>query len=204
MREVVVVHGLWYRSWSTALLARRLRTAGHRAHPFSYPTLSRDPEDSAGALEAHCRRLGTETVHFVGHSLGGLLILAMLRRGGVHAGRVVFLGTPLNGSVVARRLRRTRTGSSLLGQAGELLATGVAGPPEAVDCGMVAGTAGRGLGRLTGPFEGPADGTVAVAETRAEWLADRCELAVGHTGLLFSAEVARQAACFIENGRFNH
>ena len=61
-----------------------------------------------------------------------------------------------------------------------------------------------GLGRVTGSFEGPNDGTVAVAETVSEQLSDRLELAVSHTGLLFSGEVARQSAIFLAQGRFEH
>ena len=122
----------------------------------------------------------------------------------IRPGRVVCLGTPLNGSLVAQRLRKTGAGRRVLGQAGELLATGLQAFPEGAECGMIAGTLGRGLGRLTGPFDGPGDGTVALDETRSDALADRLELAVGHTGLLFSAEVARQAAFFIESGRFDH
>lgn len=204
MAEVVLVHGLFYRSWSMRPLARRFRTAGHRVHAFSYPTLSRNPEINAQALGKFCRENIPETAHFVGHSLGGLVILAMLRQEHrIRPGRVVFLGTSLNGSLVARRLRKFKAGSGLMGRAGGLLTRGLLPTPGAAEYGMIAGTAGRGLGRLTGPFAGPGDGTVSIAETRSEALSDRCDLPVGHTGLLFSAEAARQAAYFIETGRFD-
>lgn len=205
MADVVLVHGLWFGSWAMARLAGRVRARGHRAHAFSYPTLTQDPDRNAAELAALCRELGPGPAHFVGHSLGGLVILSMLQHApDIRAGRVVFLGTPLNGSMVARRLKSAPPGGRLVGRAGELLSEGLSPRPGDAEFGMIAGTSGRGLGRLTGALDGPGDGTVTVAETRSEALSDHCELPVGHTGLLFSAEAARQAIFFIENGRFDH
>ena len=51
-------------------------------------------------------------------------------------------------------------------------------------------------------FDGPSDGTVAVAETRLPGLADHCLVAASHTGLVFSRPAAGQAAAFLRHGRF--
>jgi hypothetical protein len=69
---------------------------------------------------------------------------------------------------------------------------------------MIAGSRGVGLGLLLGGPGGPGDGTVAVAETRAEGLADHLVLPVTHTGMLFSRAVVRQAGEFLQAGRFDH
>jgi hypothetical protein len=67
---------------------------------------------------------------------------------------------------------------------------------------MIAGTRPFGLGRLLGQSAEDTDGTVALAETEAPCVSSRIVLPVSHTGLLYSAEVARQVCTFLESGRF--
>lgn len=203
MAEVVLVHGLWYRCWSMALLKKRLAAHGFQVRCFSYPTLAQRPERSVRALAAFCRGSASETMHLVGHSLGGLLILAMLGQGAYQpTGRLLLLGTPLAGSRVARRMAGWPGGKLLLGHSRDLLAGGVSGLGGAWNCGMIAGTRGIGLGRLSGVRLGPGDGTVSLAETRHRMVSERLELPVSHTGLLVSRAVAEQAAHFLANGHF--
>jgi pimeloyl-ACP methyl ester carboxylesterase len=203
--DVILLHGLWHRGWSVWRLAARLRRMGHKVHTFSYPTLGHDPEQNVRALEDFCRQRADAGFCMVGHSLGGLVILSMLAaEQAPKPARVVMLGTPLNGSLVARRLVRTAAGRRMLGRSAGILTEGVAAVPAGIACGMISGTQARGLGRLTGPLDGPNDGTVCVSETSSERLADQVELEVTHTGMLLSAEVARQASCFLQNGVFQH
>lgn len=203
MDEVVLVHGLWYRCWSLALLKKRLAAHGFQGRCFSYPTLAQWPDTSARTLAGFCRKSGSNTVHLVGHSLGGLLILAMLGQGAYQpTGRLLLLGTPLAGSRVARRMASWPGGKLLLGHSGGLLADGASAAGGAWTCGMIAGTRGIGLGRLSGVHLGPGDGTVALAETRHQMVSERLELPVSHTGLLASRAVAEQAAHFLASGRF--
>lgn len=202
MVEVVLVHGLWYRRWSMWLLQQRLERTGFAVRCFSYPTVAQSPERSAQALAAFCAESDCDTQHLLGHSLGGLVILAMLGQGGCRRpGRVLLLGTPLAGSAVARRLGDLPLGGWLLGHSRSLLSEG-APATENVRCGMIAGTRGVGLGKLSGARLGPSDGTVALAETRHPCVAERVELPVSHTGLLLSKTVARQAAHYLAMGRF--
>ena len=56
---------------------------------------------------------------------------------------------------------------------------------------------------LVGGHDGPGDGTVSIHETRIDGLTDHTVLAVTHSSMLYSAGVADQAACFLENGSFN-
>jgi pimeloyl-ACP methyl ester carboxylesterase len=201
--EVILVHGLWYRAWSMRVLARRLAKAGLKVRCFSYPTRTLDPGDNAGALARFAQATDAPSVHFVGHSLGGLLVLSMLRRApGLPPGRVALLGTPLQGSVVARRSRSLPGGAFLLGRAAQLLEGGLAWLPPDRPTGMIAGVRPVGLGCVVGGLEPPHDGTVAVAETRVEGLADHLCLPVTHTGMLVAPGVAAQAARFLGGGGF--
>lgn len=201
--RVVLVHGLFYGRWSLRVLAGRLRRAGFSVDLFAYRPTRDGLDGAAAALAAFCDEVAAPEIHFVGHSLGGLVILRALerepRRG---PGRAVLLGSPLQGSRVARRLCQYAAGRALLGAAGPALVEGHCCLPPEFEVGMLAGTVGFGLGRLTGALDGPSDGTVGLREADASGLAARLVLPVTHTGMLFSAPVARQVVQFLRGGRF--
>jgi len=200
---VILVHGLWFGSWAMARLARKLQAADYNVLRFNY-------RSTKAGLDAHARQLdkfvqahAAGQTHFVGHSLGGLLILRMLSGAeDVPPGRVVLLGSPLHGSAVARKSTRVPGGSKLLGQARGDLFSGYAHLPGGREIAMIAGSRALGLGRLVGGTEGPGDGTVAVEETRVPGLAAHRTLPVSHTSMLFSAQVARMTVNFLQSGHF--
>ncbi len=153
----------------------------------------------------------TTEIHLVGHSLGGLVILEMLRQApdaDQRAHRVVLLGTPCVDSHCARRLAGVAGMPVLLGRSIiEWLArapgTKVALPP-AVEVGVLAGTRSVGLGRVVPGLPRPNDGVVAVAETRLPGAADFIALPVAHSEMLASRRCTAQIAAFLEAGRFLH
>ena len=206
------VHGLWQRGAESVWLRRRLaQDLGADARTFSYPSVAADATTNSHALAQHLCAIRADTLHLIGHSLGGLVILKLFDEATrTHApwppGRIVLLGPPLRGSRTAQNLARIPFGKKImgLGVSEELLA-----PRERIwrglrDLGVVAGDLGVGLGRLAGPLRGPNDGTVLVEETELCGATDRVVLRVSHTGMLFSAAVARQAGAFLRTGRFAH
>ena len=199
--RVLLVHGIWNaKSW-LAPLARRLRDAGFEVEVFGYPSILGGPEPAIAALIERLK--ASPPVHVVGHSLGGLIGLEALRRApGLPVRRMVCLGSPLCGSGAARRLGGHAWTAPVLGRSGALLQAGCLPWDGSVPVAMVAGNVARGIGRLITRFEGASDGTVGLEETRLPGLAAHCVVPASHTGLVFSAEAARQAACFLRNGRF--
>jgi pimeloyl-ACP methyl ester carboxylesterase len=205
-REVVVlVHGLWYRGLGMLPLARRLRRLGFEPRRPSWPTLRGDFLDSADKLADFAAHQRARRLHFVGHSLGGVLVLKALERHGERLpdGRVVLLGSPVRGSGVARRMARTPGLRALLGGSAPALTGGFAHAPPDREVGVIAGTAGVGAGRVLGGLPHPHDGTVAAVETELPDCGGRIELPVTHTGLVLSAEVARSVAAFLRDGNFD-
>ena len=201
---VVLLHGLWCNHWVLHYLRRRLRQCGFRVVLFEYPTVRRSPRENAASLAAHIREWQLPRVHVVGHSLGGIVLLHLFEDcTDLPPGRTVLLGSPLQGSRMARRLTGSAAGRWLLGRSidGGLLG----GPPchPRREIGMIAGTLPVGLGVLVGGVGAPGDGAVALAETREPWLADHIAVRTSHTGLLFSPEVARQTCEFLRRGRFS-
>lgn len=203
--EIVLVHGLWFGSWALSLLARRLAKTGVPVRRFSYRTTRGDLEEHATRLHRFAAASGVATQHFVGHSLGGLVILRMLADSPDRPpGRVVLLGSPLKGSRVARKARRIPGFGALTGTIRNTLAQGFDSPPAGRETGMIAGSRPVGLGLFTGGVGAPGDGTVAVEETRADWLTEHRVLPVTHTGLVTSPAVAENVIRFLETGRFEH
>jgi pimeloyl-ACP methyl ester carboxylesterase len=203
--EIILVPGLWYGPRSMSFIGARLRHTGYNIRFFSYRSTRATAEDCAGSLAELVR--GTPSgapPHLVGHSLGGLLILRLLAMSPMPLiGRVVLLGTPLQGSEAARKTLQLPGGAALLGVAASALCTGSQGFRGACEVGMIAGSRAFGLGRIAGLMGKVSDGTVALEETQSECLNAHITLPVSHTGMLFSSLVAREIRCFVEQGRFS-
>jgi len=201
---VILVHGVWMTGLELRLLARRLRRCGYRPRLFRYPSLRRTLAENAASLVERVGQQGDVTVHLVGHSLGGLVILQALQDyPDLIRGRIVLLGSPVNGSVIAQRLYRYRISRCLIGRSGDGALLG--GGPRwhgSQALGMIAGTRPVGIGRLLGGFDEPSDGTVALSETRLAGAHVATTFPCTHFGLLFSRPVARAVCGFLHAGRF--
>jgi len=182
---------------------------------FSYPSVRATVAQNAAALRRYLASISADRLHLVAHSLGGLVTLRMFEDiatepgDGVPAlppGRIVFMGSPVQGSKAARRLWRLPLGlgRTLLGRtAGEVLVL----PRErrwsgVRDLGVITGDLAFGAGRLLGSMGEPNDGTVLVRETELPGATAQLRLRVSHSGMPFSAAVARQVAVFLREGRF--
>ena len=188
-----------------ALLRWHLRRCGFRTVQFHYPSIRESVRDNAARLQRFVQRLPGEELHFVGHSLGGLVVRRLYHDfPRQRPGRVVTLGTPHTGSLAAHRLVRTRIGRWLLGRAGDDgLLGGLPSWEAPCELGVIAGNLPLGGGWVVGGLPRPHDGTVSVESTRLPGMTDHLVLHVSHMGLLVSPDVARHTCCFLRRGRFN-
>lgn len=188
------------------VLKHRIESSGpFRAVAFSYPSITGTMSDHVRGLLEFAQAQKSDELHFVGHSLGGLVILRALElTDDLPPGRAVLLGSPVQGCRAAQGVVRLPFGKAILGAAVN---------EEVVQCtarewkghreiGVIAGSMGLGLGRLFAHLETDHDGTVLVEETRLPGAKDHIVLEASHTGMLFSAEVAEQAAYFLSHGVF--
>jgi pimeloyl-ACP methyl ester carboxylesterase len=202
--KVLLVHGIWMTGIEMSRLRWALSASGFDVETFSYHSLRRSPEENAEQLQQFIKRRQYECVHLVAHSLGGIVLLNLFERyPDQPPGRVVLLGSPVQGSLVARRLFAHPLTRLLIGKAGECgLIEGAPSWQGQRELGVIVGTSGMGIGRLVGGLSGESDGTVMVSETRIPAAAGSRSYPVGHMGLLFSARVASDVAGFLKTGYF--
>jgi pimeloyl-ACP methyl ester carboxylesterase len=206
---VVYVHGLWLTGLEGSLLRRRLaRDLAAETRAFSYRSVRSTVSANAQALAEFLLQMRADTLHLVGHSLGGLVILKLFENGdgvGLPPGRIVLLGSPLHGSSTAHKVARLPLGRTILGRGvnEELLGNVSRCWSGQRELGVIAGNLSIGLGRLVGTHGAPSDGTILVDETRLEGMSQHLVLRTSHTGLPFSAEVARQTGAFLRFGSFS-
>jgi hypothetical protein len=176
------------------------------------PGVSSTPGASGACGARSSASASGRRVHFVGHSLGGVVAARMLgwdgygreRLRGV-VGRLVCLGSPLvacHGAdvLLAHRWTRLLAGRTLA----DLVAEGGLGRwPGPTEIGILAGDISLGFGQLLGGLPRPHDGTVSVAETRLPGATAHRVLHATHTSLLWLPEVADETVRFLRTGRFS-
>lgn len=206
MREaVILVHGVWSNGADMWRLRRRLSQAGYECYHFNYHVWSQPPAELAARLRLQLETLNVPITHFVGHSYGGIILMHLFdQTPAISNGRIVLLGSPVNGSKVGRRLMRTPLTRWVLGKSPQ---RGLAGDVPAwrgwQDIGIIAGTFPLGVGLVAGCPEAPHDGTVAVSEAQLRGATDFITLPVSHTGMLLSSRVAHEVCVFLRTGRFD-
>jgi pimeloyl-ACP methyl ester carboxylesterase len=186
------------------LFRHRLAARGFAVRQFHYRSMTALPDDVLAELAATVREL-PPPVHLVGHSLGGLLLLRFAALAPVPLGRIVLLGSPVNGSRAARAFAQLPGAAIVFGAlaGSELLREEPSRWRGSPDVGVIAGSHSLGFGRFIGHLPEPNDGTVAVDETRLDGAADHVVLPVSHTGLLVATEVVDATVRFLNSGRFS-
>jgi pimeloyl-ACP methyl ester carboxylesterase len=142
-------------------------------------------------------------VHFVGHSLGGVLVFdALNRHPELDVATAVLIGAPVRGCLAGRRLAVSRFGRWMMGATaprwGERDATWRRPEP----LGIIAGTLPIGLGWMTGRLPGRSDGVVRVEETVVHGMAQQVMVPLGHSFLIASGRVAGLVERFLRTRRF--
>ena len=209
---VVLLHGISRTSRSLRRMQAAIRAAGLATLNIGYAsrrnTLERLAEDIHPAIERFVD--STEgSIHFVGHSMGGLLARVYLgRHRPKRLGRVVMLGTPNGGSEIADRLKDFLPYRVWFGPAGQQLGTvrdaafDATLPPVDYPVGIIAGN--RSVYPISSVFlPKPHDGRVSVANTRLEGMADHIVIDASHPWLPRNAVAIEQTIAFLRDGRFS-
>jgi len=202
---VVLVHGLYVHGLWMRLLEYWLEESGYQTVNFSYPSMTRSPAENAEDLHRLLERLESPTVHFLAHSMGGLVVRYLFHHyPKQRPGRVVTLGTPHQGSYAARIMHQSGLGIFV----GRALERGLLGGAPAWTSpnllGSIAGTLNIGIGLMFPAMPSPADGMIAVVETQLPGMADHICLPVAHMQMLVDPSTITQSCAFFATGRFHH
>ena len=188
-----------------SLLRHRLNRFGYRPLSFRYSSTRLGLSEIARRLNTFVEQVPAQTIHFVGHSLGGLVVLKLFevfpRQ---RPGRIIALSPPYQGSETARRLIRFPCGRNLIGRSiTQLLDGDVPAWSGERDLGVIGGTLNFGFGRLIGAVGRSGDGTIRLEEMHIPEASDFITLRVSHMGLVVSKRVATEVCHFLEDGRFS-
>lgn len=209
---VVLLHGLGRTSLSMVPLRIALERDGYLVVNRSYPSTRRSIERLTAAVRdgiGECRRHDAAAIHFVTHSMGGILLRMFFQDEIVpEARRAVMLAPPNRGSEIVDAYRQRWWFRWATGPAGQQLGTGRDGLPRRLqrelplEVGVIAGVRSSDpwFGSL---FAADHDGKVSVQSAALPEMRDMLTVDAGHTFMMNSPQVIRQVKAFLRSGQFD-
>jgi pimeloyl-ACP methyl ester carboxylesterase len=206
---VVLLHGLARVSNSMAELGEKLGRAGYQTANINYPSrkyaIDILAERAVGRGIAECD--GANKIHFVTHSLGGILVRYYLEAESLeNLGRVVMMGPPNQGSELVNGMLHVPGFRFFGGPSGIALGTGAGHVPQALgavdfDLGVIAGTVNiNPLSFLL--IKGPNDSIVSVESTKVNGMNEHLVLPVMHTIMMRNDRVIDNVIHYLKTGSF--
>jgi hypothetical protein len=194
-------------------LADALTAAGYRTANIDYPS-TKKPIEALSMMAIpeglrRCRRAEAQQIHFVTHSMGGILLRYYLTQEEIpELGRTVMISPPNQGSEVTDRLKDSAIYQWVNGPAGQQLGTGPDGiarrlPPVTYPVGIITGDEASFFDEVfSDMIPGKDDGKVAVERAKVGGMADFLVLPYGHTFIMKEEDVIAQVLFFLDHGKF--
>ncbi len=209
---VILLHGAGRTPRSMNRLARALAKSGFQIHNLGYPSRRASLEELAVLISKQIDRIRLDPnrgVHFVTHSLGGIVLRCYLKDQLLpNLGRVVMLAPPNRGAELADRFAGFRLYHRILGPVSAQIGTAPESQPNALgpvdyEVGVIAGN--RSLNPLFSTLiPGPDDGRIGVESTKLDGMKDFLLLPCIHPLIMYYPIVIRQTIYFLRHGRFDH
>ena len=207
---VVLMHGIAQPRIIMSGLAEFMEDSGYAVLNLSYPSTDKTIDRLTGEIHKklvhHDAFNAFDQIHFVTHSMGGLVARAYIERHRPpNLGRVVMMGPPNKGSEVADLLKDIWFYKAFFGPAGQELTTESRAPygdhPVDFELGVIAGTSA--VMSMFGPASvGPNDGLVTVESTKLPGMADHMTVPAAHVFIMNNPAARRGILSFLKDGHF--
>lgn len=208
---VILLHGLARSAGAMEAMQQALDEAGYHSVNVDYPSREHAIEVLAPMVVppalAQCRAQHSRAIHFVTHSMGGILLRQYLQHNVItDLSRVVMMGPPNQGSQVVDNLKYVPGFEAYNGPAGMQLGTGAHDIPKQLgpvsfELGVIAGTSSINL-ILSTFLPNPDDGKVSVENTKVQGMCGLVTVAVSHPFLMKRQQVIDQVLHFLRSGSF--
>ena len=236
MDTLILLHGIGRSARNMAGLADSARKRGYEVHNLDYPSRQKSLQDLSVWLHDYMQdkvlsctsgKTTPHKIHFVTHSMGGLVLAQYLKTYQDHfqekpfcdlhplkkpvIGRVVMLSPPLGGSEVADFLSSFWLYRAWYGPAGMELLTRVRAPATYqsefssciwYDLGIIAGSNDRPYPLARFLLNPPSDGRVRVVHTKIKEMRDHIVLPVTHSFMMHNPQVHTMCFAFLQTGQF--
>ncbi|MFC2161428.1 esterase/lipase family protein [Acidobacteriota bacterium] len=210
---IILLHGLSRNSRSLGKLEKHLSNLGYQVFNLDYPSVRYSipylAENILDAVVQQCRQTPPVKIHFVTHSMGGILVRYYLKHFDLpQLGRVVMLSPPNGGTELVDFIKKSLLFKKKYGPAGQEMGTGRGSLPLDLgpvdfELGIISGN--RSFYPLNSIFiPGPDDGIVSVESTKVEGMADFLLLPYSHLFIMRKEAVLEQVVLFLKSGKFTH
>jgi esterase/lipase len=208
---VVILHGITRSNKHMQKLATYLQKDGFDIINLNYPSTTNKIEDLTEIINKEIFQRTTEKkpIHFIGYSMGGLVVRALIHKYNYkNLGKVVQLAPPNQGSEVADFVKNFWPYKKIFGPAGQQLITDQSAVKHIFgevnyELGIIAGNAT--IDPISSAIiPGENDGKVAVKRTKLEGMKDHIVVSASHTFFPSNKEVQKQTLYFLKNGNFKH
>ncbi len=208
---VILLHGLARSKRSMKKIERHLDKLNYQVFNIGYPStrfrIEKLSENTITLALNSCRQYSANKIHFVTHSMGGILIRYFLNHHKIpELGRIVMLSPPNKGSEIVNQLGRLWLFKAINGPAGNQLGTDPDSLPSNLDpieseIGIITGnkTLNPLLARI---IPGESDGKVSINSAKLEGMKDFLVVPHSHSFIMQSSLVCERISCFLQHGYF--
>lgn len=194
-KAVVLIHGLWMKGYEMFYIKWALQQQGYSVYSFRYSSINKSPAENAELLSKFIFNIKQNSIHYVAHSLGGVVLSHFFSQNPVNqTSKVVLLASPVNGSAAAKHVAKNKILKWLLGKSiiKGLLGDNPAWPNKIKTC-VIAGVNGFGVGSVLArsALAKENDGTVNLTETVIDTAIEHHVVEKSHFTLLFSSKVMK-------------
>lgn len=206
---IFLLHGLYMNPLLMLRFSRKLKKEGYIVKNLYYNSIKINKKKLFGRINKNIEKHSHKKIHFVGYSLGGLIIRHYLdEHSPQNLGNVVTIGTPHKTASIAKRVEKLKLGFIF----GNSKAHGLTEPLKHKKwtfnnkLGVISGTLALGARFILFPEEKNivSDGFVTLDESKLEGSTDEIEFKMNHLSLAYSLPVMKATINFLRSGHFNN